>query len=1433
MPGLDNKISNIIGTAIPTWLLKQLEARSDKNTLSNRDTQNILYLANKSAWIRLVSSINIAPQDISYFQKLGANINNVDDLAKNYVLFGGTSKYKENNNRNAPSYDIRSGIKNDGAYNLLDNTEINDYGYRPMPGITGVSIETQGALGSIRGATINFKVWDKDQLDIMDALYFKLGFSMFLEWGHTYFYHSPRESPNIDPNAIYSTEDYSIDPFTANLKKEEIYSQISKNTRDSEGNYDAMLGVVTNFNFNYNEAGGFDCTLKLMSLGYLGDRIKINHPKTLPNILEAEIKRLNSIYKKIDDAKSAKELSEQAKADEAALQNQLQGKKSLLHYLNFLYNKKDFEPNSAETLGLIDAIGIKNSFQPANVDKTSESTLTNKDSFDFLDNDVLYLQKFGVQIPKDKTESFISTISLDKALISNQFQEAFNKYNELPTAKRTLSDGAPISYVDDYILANKKPLPPLSFKQGFSKFLNGIETGILTYIKDNANIAKNSELYNRMYSIPSYSGNNNDSYNIHIQIRLPQDVKYKNTDDRFKSVLGNILSKESFDFTKFSIETNEDDPRKFYLVLTGESEFPSSRVVKKENVTYEGVTYTDEVVNSSVPSKASFSIIITDTALISNVIANNNNNDALFTDYIKKLKDQDKQQSVESTIENSKVSVSANQVHNAIEYMSSLELMLRTIQIHSLGAAIEKTSDPEIKKQVFSVDLTIEKVDGKPLINQIFSTGIFSPFIQQLIDGTTAESGYPNENRLQVFAKYGFNTALLGNKAELSDLRDKSVDYKQLLKSYVVPYQINQTVTEGTSLNHPVYLQLGTLLMILNHMCTIYDTPNESNNLKDQTPLVYIDFNPETNFCLSTNKHLSTNPFRFLIPFEGTFDDYKSLFNESLLIGNNKEKITHTTDSEESTPLFNPKTDDRLSGQIPQFKYDEKSTSGNTSYKGKIMKVLVNIEYILQMVKQYGQKNETSNVYLKPFLEQIISDLNRSLGNFNLLRLAYNDSANTFHIVDDQLTPGAENEDFISPDNKDEIPLYGKSSIGKNVQIKTDISTKLSNMIAISANSNTGEKSPKSTLSTNSTDFGFINTGYVDRYINNRTEIKEANKKDDKINDTLIKQAITFNQTISDFYSTINPSDSSVDQATNYYIQKMSKIKADDRATRASAMIPVSLNFTTDGIAGMNMGQGFTIPEKFLPYTYNIRKLTELTDVGVNNIQKVGFVVFGLNHNFENNQWNTDVRANMIYLKKIEDFKGSAVQANAENKEFLTNYANFLGVSLGKVDINSLNTNQPWEGIALDFIIEKEESSKFRSIPKLDEDRYRGGYGSDTIVSPTGEVTLVTESTRFTKEDADRTMLYNIKKFAKIVQNQIGLSTWNNLKDTQKAALTSFAYNVGSLTDSVVSAIKSKSGSSQTVANAILTGPTKGKITGIQYPGLVLRRKEEAAIYLK
>ena len=313
---LDNKISNIIGTKLPTWVLNQLETRSNKNTQDSRDNDNILYLANKSAWIRLVSSVNINNyRDINYFKNIiGANIEspvqlfgsyiaNPTSLAKQYVLFGGTSKYLNNN-----SYGLRSGLDYDGAYGMLGKSEVQQFGYKPMPGITNVTIDTQGRLGSVRAATINFKCWDKNQLDILDALYFKLGFTMFLEWGHTFYYPSPQNTYQRDPNKIISTELYSIDPFEEGLNKEDIQIKIAKNSRETEGNYDAMLGICTNFNFTYTQDGGYDCTLRLMALGVLGDAIKINNSGTLPNLLEEEIIQLNNTLIEIAKANAASQV---------------------------------------------------------------------------------------------------------------------------------------------------------------------------------------------------------------------------------------------------------------------------------------------------------------------------------------------------------------------------------------------------------------------------------------------------------------------------------------------------------------------------------------------------------------------------------------------------------------------------------------------------------------------------------------------------------------------------------------------------------------------------------------------------------------------------------------------------------------------------------------------------------------------------------------------------------------------------------------------------------------------------------------------------------------------------------------------------------------------------------------------------------------------
>lgn len=1284
MAGLSNKISNIIGTKIPTYIYNQLLVRSAKNSLQTRDTDNVRYLANKSAWIRLVSSVNIAKEDIAYFNRLGANISNQDDLAKNYVLFAGTSKYKGANNRNVPSYDIRSGIKNDGAYNLLNDKEINDYGYRPMPGITSVNVETQGALGSVRSATINFKVWDKDQLDIMDALYFKLGFTMFLEWGNTFFYKGVDSitSKQVD-NTLHSTEDYSIDPFSAGLTKEDLNYKIGQNIIDTEGNYDAILGVVSNFNFSFNQEGGYDCTLKLMALGYLGDSIKINHSAILPNILEQEIKQVETILSTIEaqKAKEAKDKLDKSIAEKLAAD--LQGRVSIFAYLNDQVNPNssgrlsnptrdaNYFPTQDERQRIVDAARILNSNTPqeqqnivgasnildvykqennAKFDPTTADNFKNSDYFLY---DTLYLPKFGVKISKsDIANENIKSISLDKTLLLDKLNAAFGSGLGNPNNTPKLT-----GYIDRNIL-------------DLYEYLYSIASDLSSNNK-------------KLFRIPDYSGNNKDSYGIAISIDLPEDVDYIDKKSRFISVLKDILDNQNLNFTNVSFATNKilKDPAKYFLTLSGESFFDTSTKKSVKTQTQNGIVYTDKVETDLVKAKAKFTITITDSALISNIEESPKLTNP-FKEYITRLSAQDQIKQTSAFEEEHEGDVTSLQNKIGTFYNSSLEIILRTIQIHCFGKAIQKNG-LDISKEVFPVPLAEDDIK-----KQIFSDGIFAnPILDQLISNNIDDNAYINtpsnpEARLKVFCKYGFNTDLLANKIKVQDLKDKQVDYAGLLMCYVVPYEINNQLEVGISLTHPVYMQFGLLLMILNHMCTIYDRKKGPSN--EQTPLVYIDFNPNTNFCLSNNKHLSTDPFSFLIPIQGNIsENYPELFDSSILT-KDKQNIIALDEKDQKIPqtkLFSTE-DNILSKHIPPFKVDSEN-----AYRGSTMNILLSIEYILNLVKQYSAKDEKGSVYLKPFLEQIISDMNKSLGNINLFRLAYNDAANTYHIIDDQFVPGTSKDDYIPKDGTTDLPLYGLNSIAKTLEIKTEISTKLANMVAISSNADS-----KYANSTNATDLGLINTGYTDRYINNKTEISnEKEKEKSNSNAAIINSAIKFDKTIKEFYGSISPSTDTVSFATNYYINKMSKVKSEETGSRASALIPVSINFTTDGISGMNIGQGFTIPDKFLPYTYNERNVVN------GALRKVGFVILGSQQSFEANQWNTSIRANMIFLKDKDDLNSSVANQYSSVNQFknntsnnvsisgIGNYTNFINpvsnpIFTGVNSAKDLNTGGPLEG---------------------------------------------------------------------------------------------------------------------------------------------------------
>lgn len=1222
----DNKISNVIGTHIPLWLLEQLQTRSKKGTQTTRDNANLQYLGNKTGWVRLVSSINTNSQeDLSYFSKLtGLTLTKPEDLSKNFVLYGGVSKY--NNQNNKTTYTLRKGFKE--TYSLLGDQEVKDFGYRPMPGLTRVVIETQGRLGSVRGATIEFKVWDKSQLDVMDALYFKLGYTMFLEWGNTFYYES--ESSNLK-----ATEFFSLDPFKDKLTKEQISLELGLKRRQSKGNYDGMLGMVSNFSFSYNQEGGYDCVLKLVGLGALTDSIKINQSATLGEQLKFKIEELNSVYRDIQKQKEDKEKAEAAaeaaklkKADDAKREEALN--KNFQSYRDFLIADNNEDENQKGASAIFD---VTQAFFNRYASAPSGLVVTSKKNKDFTQNkeydyyyspgEKLYIKKFGVILNQRDTDiqKIVSGLFLDgnniksRALVGKTAKEV---------ASLAVVSSENIYSIQTQYFSNSNYIvdPPYSGRTPYNFSIAVQFPTANTQTGNDITYAVTKE--NMFQNIVSYFTGEPMTYGemARTNITLPSTANTTFLSDTLKDRDGNYIAgffnkKENTGGITFKNDG-------FYaLEITYQYKIPASTWKNSSQLQADGTSVDQD---NKVKTTISIPVIlrITDSDLINGIELRNPN--ATTVEYQKYRNSLTNQNTGGSPTENTSPTsnTSTNQTKPAVQYQSSLEATLRSIQIYSLIEAIKPTSkNIDENRKVAEINLA----DPKFAID-VFSDGIFKPYINNIITKTLSDSDPFQKN-----IKYGFNAALLSNKSDSTSIPE--VDYSSLLKSYVLPYDVNQDTNEGSRLAHPVYIQVGLLMFILNHCCNLYDKKTNETT----TPLLYIDYNPETNFCLSHPCHMTTNGMTFMIPFQGLFNDYKKLFYENVLEG---DSIKGTSENKnQKTPLFNPETEDTISGDIPKFKGETKADA----YRGRIMNALVNIDYLFDIIKQFYSQDQTNSVFLKAFVEQILSDMNKTLGNFNIFRFSYDDASNCLQIIDDQLVPGLDGEEIVPKDSKFDIPIYGRNSIARTLDLRTDISSKMANVLAISANA---EVQKKSANSVDGTPYGFINQNYSDRYIPNRTENSDIEvTKDKKIklakdnNDAIISSALRFNSNVKDFYSTYNPSTENVGHATNYFIEKLSKNKLDG-PTRAAAMIPVSINFTLDGISGFNMMQGFTISEKFLPYTYNVRNTSADGKSEIpKSSQKVGFMVTGNVHTIENNEWTTAIKANMTYLKERLEFTGS------------------------------------------------------------------------------------------------------------------------------------------------------------------------------------------------
>ena len=117
---------------------------------------------------------------------------------------------------------------------------------RGRPGITSISANFKEYF--IKQATINFLVPDPNDFDDFKNDFLKFGRYMIIEFGWSLPYNTELTALNADTILGISKD-------------------IQKRILSSDGNYNAIVGVVTNYNFSLTKEGAYEGTIEISSMG--------------------------------------------------------------------------------------------------------------------------------------------------------------------------------------------------------------------------------------------------------------------------------------------------------------------------------------------------------------------------------------------------------------------------------------------------------------------------------------------------------------------------------------------------------------------------------------------------------------------------------------------------------------------------------------------------------------------------------------------------------------------------------------------------------------------------------------------------------------------------------------------------------------------------------------------------------------------------------------------------------------------------------------------------------------------------------------------------------------------------------------------------------------------------------------------------------------
>ena len=237
----DYSSSSGLGSVIFPKVQKNLFNRLDitkKSTIDGNSTRAI--------WARMVSGV--APNE--HASGIGAT-----GITRPVALMGGVSGP---DGKLVGGFDAIYGRDNfNFGQTISDPNSANESGerYRPIAGITGITTTTEGELGALRKASVKWQCWSLEQLEFYEIFFMKLASTCMIEFGWS--------TGKLDDYTLYDISDFD----KARKSMKDGAENGRRKTLDSAGEYEVFSGLISNFNWQANAGGGFDCETEIMSHG--------------------------------------------------------------------------------------------------------------------------------------------------------------------------------------------------------------------------------------------------------------------------------------------------------------------------------------------------------------------------------------------------------------------------------------------------------------------------------------------------------------------------------------------------------------------------------------------------------------------------------------------------------------------------------------------------------------------------------------------------------------------------------------------------------------------------------------------------------------------------------------------------------------------------------------------------------------------------------------------------------------------------------------------------------------------------------------------------------------------------------------------------------------------------------------------------------------